>query len=231
MITQTLPSTDSKGLNAMRFGNGKVSLRGTREGVVIVLGNGAWSDIMTDLESQLARPNASAFFRGSQVNVETGNRFLQEDERTELQALLSAYNIQVSSLVPSAPPAPAAVKEQSDMYTRENESNHVLMIRRTLRSGQIIKHSGPVVVYGDVNDGAEIIAAGDVLVFGKLRGLVHAGAHGDDTATIGAMGLTPPQIRIGGHIAASPEVRGKKARGPEIACVRDGQIVIEPWRV
>ncbi len=216
----------------MKLGNGnKVSLRGTRDGVTIVLGSGAWHEIMADLENQLTRPNASAFFRGAQVNVETGNRFLQEEERAQLQALLTTHNIFVSSMMSTPPQAPVVTKEREDMYTRETGTDQVLMIRRTLRSGQVIKHSGPVVVYGDVNDGAEIIAAGDVLVFGKLRGLVHAGAQGDDTATVGAMSLNPPQIRIGGHIAASPEVRGKKVRGPEIACVRDGQIVIEPWHV
>lgn len=48
--------------------------------------------------------------------------------------------------------------------TRNNGVSEALMIRRTLRSGQTIHHDGPVVVYGDVNDGAEIVAAGDVLI-------------------------------------------------------------------
>lgn len=216
----------------MNSGNGaQVTLRGTRDGVLIVLGDGEWNEVLAELERQLARPNASAFFRGAQVSIETGNRFLHERERAQVQAILAAHNMNVGGMVPTAPHAPTTPKEREDTYTRRTSDTEVLMIRRTVRSGQVIKHSGPVVVYGDVNDGAEIIAAGDVLVFGKLRGLVHAGAHGDDSATIGAMSLNPPQIRIGGHIAASPEVRGKKTRGPEIACVRDGHIVIEPWRV
>lgn len=208
-----------------------VTVRGTRDGVMIVLGDGEWHALMAELERQLARPNAAAFFRGARVSVETGNRFLQEGERNELEALLAAHDIHVGSMMPAALQAPSAPKERDDMYTRRNGAAEVLMIRRTLRSGQVIHHEGPVVVFGDVNDGAEIIATGDVLVFGKLRGVVHAGAHGDDHATIGALGLNPPQIRIGNHIAASPEIRGKKTRGPEMACVRDGRIVIEPWRV
>ncbi|MBI4675728.1 MAG: septum site-determining protein MinC [Chloroflexi bacterium] len=208
-----------------------VTLRGTRDGVLIVLGEGDWRTVMAELERQLARPNASAFFRGARVSIETGNRFLQQAERNALEALLAAYNIHIGSMAPSAPQSPPAPKERDDTYTRRNGATEVLMIRRTLRSGQVIYHEGPVVVYGDVNDGAEIIATGDVLVFGKLRGVVHAGAHGDDHATIGALGLNPPQIRIGNHIAASPEIRGKKMRGPEMACVRGERIVIEPWRV
>ncbi len=208
-----------------------VTVRGTRDGVLIILGDGEWRALMAELERQLTRPNAAAFFRGARVSVETGNRFLREGERNELEALLAAHDIHIGGMMPAAPQAPTAPKERDDLYTRRNGTTQVLMIRRTLRSGQIIHHEGPVVVYGDVNDGAEIIATGDILVFGKLRGVVHAGAHGDDHATIGALGLNPPQIRIGNHIAASPEIRGKKTRGPEMACVRDGRIVIEPWRV
>lgn len=231
MFPQTLTSPNSKGLNPMNAGNGQVTLRGTRDGVLIVLGEGEWDEILAELERQLARPNAAAFFRGAQVSIETGSRFLHESERAQVQAILAAHNIAIGSVAPAALQAPTAPKERADSYTRQTETAEVLMIRRTMRSGQIIKHSGPVVVYGDVNDGAEIIATGDVLVFGTLRGLVHAGAQGDDSATIGALSLNPPQIRIGSHIAASPEVRGKKNRGPEIACVRNQQIVIEPWHV
>lgn len=209
----------------------KVTLRGTREGVLIVLGEGDWKALMQDLEGQLMRPNASAFFGGARVSVETGNRFLEESERIELERILAAHNIHLGATMPTVTQAPTARQERNETYTRHNGATEVLMIRRTLRSGQKIHHAGPVVVYGDVNDGAEVIAAGDVLIFGKLRGVVHAGAGGDDHATIGAFGLNPPQLRIGNHIARSPEEKKKKPRGPEMAVVREGRIVIEPWQV
>lgn len=53
----------------------QVTVRGTRDGVLIVLGDGDWNSVLRDLEQQLARPNASAFFRGARVSIETGNRF------------------------------------------------------------------------------------------------------------------------------------------------------------
>lgn len=232
MIQQRLQSTDSEGLYSMKFAlEPQVTLRGTRDGVLIVLGEGNWNEVKQELERQLSRPNASAFFRGARVSVETGNRFLSETERTELSELLARYSIHLGTMMPSVTPVPPAPKEREEMYTRRNGATEALMLRRTLRSGQKIHHAGPVVVYGDVNDGAEIVATGDVLIFGKLRGVVHAGAGGDDHATIGAFGLNAPQLRIGGHIARSPEEKKRKPRGPEIAAVREGQIVIEPWRV
>jgi septum site-determining protein MinC len=104
-----------------------------------------------------------------------------------------------------------------------------VLVRRTLRSGQVIQHPGHVVVIGDVNPGAEIIAGGDVVVWGKLRGIVHAGATGDDGAVVCALSLAPLQLRIGNHIARAPEGREDLLERPEMASVQDGEIVAEPW--
>jgi septum site-determining protein MinC len=104
-----------------------------------------------------------------------------------------------------------------------------VLIRRTLRSGQVVQYPGHVVVIGDVNPGAEIIAGGDVVVWGKLRGIVHAGATGDDEAVVCALSLAPPQLRIGNHIARAPEGREDLPERPEMASVQDGEIVAEPW--
>lgn len=104
-----------------------------------------------------------------------------------------------------------------------------ILVRRTLRSGQVVQHPGHVVVIGDVNPGAEIIAGGDVVVWGKLRGIVHAGATGDDGAVVCALSLAPLQLRIGSHIARAPEGREDLPQRPEMASVQDGEIVAEPW--
>ena len=104
-----------------------------------------------------------------------------------------------------------------------------VLIHRTLRSGQVVQHPGHVVVIGDVNPGAEIIAGGDVVVWGKLRGIVHAGATGDDEAVVCALSLAPLQLRIGNHIARAPEGREDLPERPEMASVQDGEIVAEPW--
>jgi septum site-determining protein MinC len=104
-----------------------------------------------------------------------------------------------------------------------------VLIRRTLRSGQVVQHPGHVVVIGDVNPGAEIIAGGDVVVWGKLRGIVHAGATGDDEAVVCALSLAPLQLRIGNHIARAPEEREDLPERPEMASVQDSEIVAEPW--
>lgn len=96
----------------------------------------------------------------------------------------------------------------------------------TLRGGQVLAHTGNIVVVGDVNPGAELIATGDILVFGRLAGIAHAGAQGDDRARIYALDLAPTQLRIATLIAADAESKRRRPAVPEAAVARDGRIVI-----
>jgi len=110
----------------------------------------------------------------------------------------------------------------------ERRVYHTEVVNRTLRSGQRVSSAGTVVVLGDVNPGAEVVAGGDVIVVGKLRGLAHAGAEGNEQATIWALELAAKQLRIANKLAVAPE-NAAPAGGPERARVENGQIVIEPW--
>jgi len=98
----------------------------------------------------------------------------------------------------------------------------------TMRSGRSISYPGHVIVVGDVNPGAEIVAEGHIVVMGTLRGVAHAGSAGDNTATITAFRLNPTQLRISTLITRPPE-GGQAPELPEIARIRDGNIMIEPY--
>lgn len=119
--------------------------------------------------------------------------------------------------------APSANKAQKP------QSQAVLMMKQTLRSGQRISHKGHLVIIGDVNPGAEIVADGDITVWGALRGMAHAGASGNSNAEIRALKFEPIQLRIAQAIARSPD-RSKPAAnmpaGPETARVVEGKIRI-----
>ncbi len=106
-----------------------------------------------------------------------------------------------------------------------------LLVQRSLRSGQNVNFDGNVVVLGDVNPGAEIIASGHVLVMGALRGMVHAGATGEDTATVTALTLSPTQLRIASHITRPPDGSGNEGhKPPETARIRENAVIIEPYQ-
>jgi septum formation inhibitor MinC len=113
------------------------------------------------------------------------------------------------------------------------------LYRGTLRSGQVFRHAGPIIVVGDVNPGAQVVSASDVYVWGRLRGIIHAGAMGDESTMVGALDFEPIQLRIANHIAISPRAEGhdpgrwfwkRHATGrPEIARVVNGRIVVDQW--
>ena len=93
-----------------------------------------------------------------------------------------------------------------------------------------MQSDGDVVILGDVNAGAEVYAAGDVVVWGAIRGTVHAGIDGDPGAIICALRLMPTQLRIGRIFARPPDEQGARAEGPMLARIQDGEIVVESWR-
>lgn len=103
-----------------------------------------------------------------------------------------------------------------------------IFVSHTLRSGQRVECEGDVVVLGDVNDGAEVIAGGSIAVMGSLRGLVHAGATGRSDVVVAANALKPKQLRISGKIAIFPD--DKHPEVPEIAEYKQGSIVIRPLK-
>ena len=119
-------------------------------------------------------------------------------------------------------PAPAAVPQPAEV------SDTAMIVRRTLRSGVRLHNPGSIVIIGDVHPGAEVIAGGDVVVWGKLHGTVHAGAFGDDEAVVCALDLAPTQLRIGRYFTRSPDERRRKAQ-PETGRVKSGRIEVVAW--
>jgi septum site-determining protein MinC len=103
-----------------------------------------------------------------------------------------------------------------------------MLLHRTIRSGTRIEFAGHVVVLGDVNPGAEIVSEGNILVWGRLRGMVHAGAKGNRKAVICALDLSPMQLRIADEVSAalSPQQNPR----PEIVRInKDGKLQAELW--
>jgi septum site-determining protein MinC len=98
----------------------------------------------------------------------------------------------------------------------------------TLRGGQALHHAGNIVVIGDVNPGTELVATGDIVVFGRLLGVAHAGAQGDNDAKVYALELQATQLRIATVIAVDEE-HARVTSEPEVAFVRDGRIAIAPF--
>ncbi|MCC6454411.1 MAG: septum site-determining protein MinC [Caldilineaceae bacterium] len=142
-------------------------------------------------------------------------------------------------IVPDGPPNAYTPSPYVTPEALPNRPNHFVH-RGNLRSGQVLRKTESIVVIGDVNPGAQVISGGDIMVWGRLRGVAHAGADGNRRAVVTAIDFVPTQLRIANLTAIAPEQ--KKGRGvgllfwkkepdrrPEIARVIDGRIVVEPW--
>ncbi len=98
-----------------------------------------------------------------------------------------------------------------------------VVIKRKVRSGQVERHPGHIVVLGDVSQGAEIIAGGDIIVWGRLLGTAHAGAFGNDDAIVCALELKPQLLKISD--IAIREHKGKS----EMARVHNQELSFTRW--
>lgn len=103
----------------------------------------------------------------------------------------------------------------------------LLIVRRHLRSGQKVEYNGDILILGDVNKDAQVVATGNIIVMGKLRGIAIAGALGDESAVVVALEMEPQQIRIGKKVAIMSEEERESPGYPEVARVEDGSIILE----
>ena len=218
----------------------KVQIKGIREGLLITVRNEDWPEAKTALQEQVKEQ--SDFLRGGRLILDVGNHVIRAAELGQIRDMLTEDGLALWAVLSNSP-----VTEQNaqslGLATRINKpiperttytietaltGEEAVFVRRTLRSGFSLQHSGHVTVIGDVNPGGEIVAGGNIVVWGRLRGMVHAGAEGDEAAVVCAMDLAPTQLRIAGHIATTPKRRGKAQ--PEMARIVDGQVVAVPWQ-
>jgi septum site-determining protein MinC len=203
------------------------------------MSEGEWPELEQALLTHI--DEQGAFLKGAQITVEIGNQILRAADLGHLRDVLSERGINLRAVLTHSPTTEIAAQDlglATRLSTpRPERSTHTLdtkltgdeamLVQRTLRSGHNINFFGHVIVLGDVNPGAEIIAGGNVVVWGRLRGTVHAGAEGNQDAIICALDLSPTQLRIAEQI--SVESKKKKKSQPEIARLVDNRVIAEPW--
>lgn len=219
--------------------SGAIQIKGIRDSLLVTLGDGDWNELQDALLNQI--DDQITFFKGARLALDVGNQALHAAEMGVLRDRLSAQGIALWAVISNSPTSEKTAQmlglatrlptPRPERINRPLDTNlpgePAVLVRRTMRSGFKVSFHGHIVVMGDVNPGAEIVAVGNVLVWGRLRGVVHAGAEGDENAVVSALEMAPTQLRIAG-IAAVPE-NLKKSPRPEIARIQDGQVVIESW--
>ncbi|MEF2280018.1 septum site-determining protein MinC [Deinococcus sp. YIM 134068] len=198
-----------------------MKLRGTLGGLNLLLEPG---DTAAGVTGALA---ARADLLGSHVTLEIGG----DTDPAALEAALRA--IRGAGGTPGRVRAPRVTVPGAG----DDGSARTVILPHGLRAGFRGEYRGSVVILGDVNPGAEVVAGGDVIVMGALRGVVHAGYGGHADAIVWARPIASAQIRIGDAVARAPEGSSlsnmRKLDGHEVAeqaRLQDGVIVIDAQR-
>jgi septum site-determining protein MinC len=219
-----------------------IVIKGIREGLLVTIThNTEWAETMTRLAKRI--DDKGAFFKGARVAVDVADRPVRQHELDTLKAILTRRDITLWAVISDSPTTQTAARNlgletaliaaqdqlETPALNNEERGEPGIVINRTVRGGLKVRAAGHVTVFGDVNPGAEIVAGGNIIVWGKLRGMVHAGALGNDAAVVCALDLAPTQLRIAGYITVSPNDKRRKPQ-PEMASVQQGRIVAEAWK-
>ncbi len=175
----------------------------------------AWKEIIQQIQQRLSGDSRS-WDPHTPVRILANDRLLDSTQIQELADLLIQANLSLKRFYTKRRQTAVAVatcgfsvEQQTHQALLPELSTHSLVadpmyVQMTLRSGTEIRHDGSVIVMGDMNPGSVVIADGDVLVWGKLRGMVHAGAAGNAGSIVMATQMQPSQIRIADFVASGP---------------------------
>lgn len=222
-----------------------VKLKGFRDGLHLFIDPEAnIEDILPRIEKRMEKLGDSLAGTGVTINLGGGSLGAQELSRVE-QLVQDTYGLEIKQLIgksdgtplplegPQIAGAPAIhqVTPQNGEYILAAKEEKTLFIRQTVRSGQVERFlEGNIVILGDVNPGAEVISARDVIVLGTLRGIAHAGALGDASSVIIAISLVPTQLRIARFISRPPTKQHPQGKKVEFARIRDnGTVAVEEF--
>ncbi len=204
-----------------------IEIKGGKNGLVIIMGkDSTLKEIEDELEVKLKE--GGSFFDQARIRIDLCGRQGRPEEIEEIKKILVKHNLIFDGITSNNEHIVVNSKSESLKTSSDQKETRALIVQRTLRSGQKIHYKGAVVIFGDVNPGAEIIAGGDIIVMGKLRGMAHAGAFGDLNTSVTAWSLNPTQLRIGDILSRSPDTKEEHLPGSERASVQGGRIVVSP---
>lgn len=135
-------------------------------------------------------------------------RIYTKRRQTAVAAVTAGYSVEQQT----------TLTHLKDQETQGKALEEPLYLQTTVRSGVEVRHPGTVVILGDVNPGSSIIAEGDILVWGRLRGVAHAGVGGNEACRIMALYMQPTQLRIADTVARAPEKPPEQYQ-PEVAYI------------
>ncbi|MDN7240362.1 septum site-determining protein MinC [Planococcus sp. N028] len=198
-----------------------VYIKGTKQGLVLQLDDQcAYTDLLTELQAKVSDP---ALDGSAEVQVNLGYRYCTEAQQKEIVATVqSNTHLRVSKMT-----SDVITVEESNRRIQERQSETYVGI---VRSGQIVKADGDLVVVGDVNPNGKVVAGGNIYVLGRLKGQAHAGANGNLQAVIAASWLEATHLKIHETLEIMTDELTVLSEQPEMECAylhNNGHIIID----
>lgn len=176
-------------------------------------------EIIKSLRQKL--PELKRLYQDAKTPIEVTGKYLRNAEMDEIQKLIKE---QINVRVDFESPKTLGLYGIKKTFNKEIEDSTTKFVKNSLRNGVKVEYEGSVVVLGDVNAGAEIIAEDNIVILGSLRGLAHAGAKGNKKAIIAANLIDCPQIRIANIIK---EKDNEDSKSDEIVTIKNYAYVDE----
>lgn len=213
-------------------------MKGIRDVLMVSLEDGEWEKELRDLLSYIKE--RKDFFNSAKLAVDVGERKVKAIQIADLRDGLAEQKVSLVAMFSGSvqtknnartfgletDPEAIRITTGKKMQILPDGGENAIIYLHTLRSGVKVNFSGSVMVVGDVNPGAEIIAEGSVLVWGCIRGNVVAGSNGDENAVICALEIKPLQLRIA-NIEAK---KGIQIKNPVKINCQDSELNYTAWK-
>lgn len=206
-----------------------VLIKSNRYGITVILDNQIpFDELVTDVEEKFR--DSGKFFEQAKLAVSFEGRSLSDEEEDRLiKAITDNCELEIACVVDHNQGREDNFRRVMSKKEPSENSETGQFYKGTLRSGQVLESETSVVILGDVNPGSRVIAVGNIVVLGALKGTAWAGITGNEKAFVAALEMSPVQIRIGDVIARSTDKKQKTQKNaePQIAFVEDGNIYID----
>ncbi len=153
------------------------------------------NEILTELRDKL--PDLKEFYQDEKTPILVTGKILKRFEIDSIQKMIQSV---IKVKVDFDSPRTLGLHGIKRTFKKDIKISETKFYKGSIRSGQKLEFEGSIVIIGDVNDGAEVIAEDNIAVVGNLRGMAHAGAKGNEEAIIAASIIESPQIRIASKI-------------------------------
>lgn len=169
-----------------------VGINMKKDEIIVRISEGAeYKEIIDCLNKKI--PALKKLYKTEKTPIFVMGKVLKNKEINEIKEIIQS-NIDVEVNFDS--PKVLGLHGIKRTFEKEINNSETMFHRGSLRSGQKIEFEGSLVILGDVNAGAEVIAGENIVILGVLRGLAHAGAKGNKKAIIASNLIESPQIRI-----------------------------------